>query len=243
LSTTDHIDIIGQETLEVISSADNFNKWMYQTIAPHCTGKILEIGSGIGNISKFFIENQNQILLTDLRTSYTNILKKEYEGSPNVLGVDNIDLVDPSFDTKYDKYLDSFDTLFALNVIEHIKDDKQALINGYKLLRKNGKLIVLVPAYQALYNQFDSELEHYRRYTKGTLSKVFADAEIKILNQEYFNAVGILGWYVSGNILRKKQIPGGQMKLYDTFVPIIKLIDKLILRSFGLSVITVGQKI
>ena len=47
---------------------------------------------------------------------------------------------------------------------------------------------------------------------------------------------------MTGKILRKKQIPGGQMNLYNTFVPVIKLIDKLILETVGLSVITVGQK-
>ena len=37
----------GTDTLEVISEADNFNRWMYETIKPHCSGEILEIGSGI----------------------------------------------------------------------------------------------------------------------------------------------------------------------------------------------------
>ena len=51
------IDISGMATLEAINSADKFNKWMYDTIQPFCAGNILEIGSGIGNISKFFINN------------------------------------------------------------------------------------------------------------------------------------------------------------------------------------------
>ena len=243
MRTDNDIDIIGQETLEVIGAADKFNKWMYDTIAPHCSGRIMEIGSGIGNISKYFLKHGDQIMLTDLRSSYTEILKEEFSDASNLLGVENIDLVHPDFDNAYAKYLGTFDTLFALNVVEHIKDDKQALVNSNKLLRAKGKIIILVPAYQALYNQFDIALEHFRRYTKQSIAQVFEAAEIKILNQQYFNAVGILGWYVTGNILRKKQIPEGQMKLYNTFVPVIKLIDKIILKSFGLSVITVGQKL
>ena len=45
----------GLNTLETISKADKFNRWMFDTISPYCKGRILEIGSGIGNISQFFI--------------------------------------------------------------------------------------------------------------------------------------------------------------------------------------------
>ena len=45
------IDEEGMETLKAISEANKFNEWMYERIAPDCSGKILEIGSGIGNIS------------------------------------------------------------------------------------------------------------------------------------------------------------------------------------------------
>jgi len=34
----------GTDTLEVISVARNFNRWMYDTVKPFCSGKILEIG-------------------------------------------------------------------------------------------------------------------------------------------------------------------------------------------------------
>ena len=48
-------DFEGEKTLKAIASADNFNEWMYSCIKIFCKGKILEIGSGIGNISKYFI--------------------------------------------------------------------------------------------------------------------------------------------------------------------------------------------
>lgn len=236
------IDQVGQDTLDVISAADKFNRWMYDTIARHCTGRILEIGSGIGNISKYFIEAGNEILLTDLRKSYCDQLEENYGDKPNVIGIQEVDLVSKDFENRYKELLSTFDTVFALNVVEHIEDDTLALINAAKLLTPTGKIIILVPAYQALFNQFDVELEHYRRYTKKSIATAFNSAALNIDRQQYFNAVGILGWFVTGKILRKKQIPGGQMNLYNTFVPIIKVIDKLILEIVGLSVITVGHK-
>ena len=91
-------------------------------------------------------------------------------------------------------------------------------------------------------DQFDTELGHYRRYTKTTLSKVFINSDFEITHKQHFNFVGILGWFVSGQILKKKDIPKGQMKLYNTLVPIIKIVDKVLLNSVGLSTILVGKK-
>jgi hypothetical protein len=110
------------------------------------------------------------------------------------------------------------------------------------LLKTGGTLVILVPAYQFLYNKFDKELEHYRRYTKASLNSLFKKANFKIIHNQYFNAIGILGWFVSGRLLGNNLIPEDQMKAYNTLVPIFRILDKLVLNIFGLSVITVGKK-
>ncbi|MEL0454967.1 class I SAM-dependent methyltransferase [Flavobacteriaceae bacterium SZ-1-7] len=235
-------DEFGLETLDTIAQADKFNQWMYQTIKPFCKGNILEIGSGIGNISTFFIKDGYPIFLSDIRENYCTKLNDKFNQHSNFLGAEVLDLTHPDFDYKYQHHLAKYDTVFALNVVEHIKDDVLALRNCYKLLAKNGCAIILVPSYRTLFNQFDTELGHYRRYTKSSLSNVFINSNLKIIHKQYFNFVGILGWFVSGKILRKKTIPKGQMQLYNTFVPIIKIIDKLILNSMGLSTVIVGKK-
>jgi 2-polyprenyl-3-methyl-5-hydroxy-6-metoxy-1,4-benzoquinol methylase len=237
------VDEEGMEILDVIAKADKFNKWMFETIKPHCKGKVLEIGSGIGNISQFFLaDSQFQIQLTDIRDNYCDRLKQKFASSKNLLGVENIDLVDPNFDTKYSSHLEKYDTVFALNVVEHIKEDNLAIANAKKMLVKGGKLIILVPAYQALYNQFDTSLEHYRRYTKKNLNPLFVNNKLEIVHSQYFNAIGIAGWYVSGKLQKNDSIPEGQMGLYNKLVPVFKIADKLIFNKLGLSVITVGKK-
>ena len=235
------IDQEGSETLSVLANANKLNSWFYETIAPFCSGKILEIGSGIGNISKFFIQNKKNITLSDLRSNYLEILTKRFPGfDQNNFYL--LDLVDPDFDEKHKDKFNSYDAIFAMNVVEHISDDQQAIKNCHKLLKKGGRLVILVPAYQSLYNRFDKELEHYRRYNQKSLNNLFHVSDFKIIHEQYFNAAGILGWYVSGRLLKNKLIPEGQMKFYNAFVPIFKLADKIILNKFGLSVITVGVK-
>lgn len=235
------IDSEGMDTLSVLADADNLNKWFYDTIKPYCSGKILEIGSGIGNVSQFFIKNQLDITLSDLRLNYLDALTERFP-SFNKEQLILLDLVDEDFDTKYAHLFDSFDTIFALNVIEHIEKDQLALNNCRKILKKGGRLIVLVPAYQALYNKFDKELEHYKRYTSTGLNKIFTANEFKILRSQYFNFAGIPGWYVSGTLLKNKILPKGQLKFYNSLVPLFRIIDKVIFNKMGLSVITVGQK-
>ena len=129
----------GKETLDIIGEADNFNYWMFQTIFPFTTGKTLEIGSGLGNISNFFLKEGSEIMLTDFRSEYCSVLREKFKMYPNLLGVDTIDLVHPDFDNEYKQYLNYFDSVFALNVIEHIENDRLAIENCKKLLKQIGR--------------------------------------------------------------------------------------------------------
>jgi len=233
------IDEVGIETLEAVSIAVNFNEWMYNTINEHCSGKILEIGSGIGNISQHFINNGQDITLTDIRDNYVDSLKDQFPTHNENTFL--LDLVDNNFEEKYKKFIGIYDTVFALNVVEHIEDDGLAVSNATKLLKPNGKLIILVPAFQSLYNSFDTALEHYRRYTKKSLNNLIS-SQLELQHSQYFNAFGMLGWFVSGRILKKKTIPIKQMKIYDKLLIIAKTIDRLSFNLLGLSVISVGVK-
>ena len=108
------VDQVGGETLDVISSADKFNRWTYDTIRPFCKGNILEIGSGVGNISQFFLQEGASILLSDIREGYCEELRLKFQSHSNLKGVELIDLVDPAFDQKFKTLFDSFDSIFSL---------------------------------------------------------------------------------------------------------------------------------
>lgn len=236
-------DKVGRGTLDVISVADKFNRWMFQAIQPFAKGDILEIGSGIGNISSHVLENNFQLMLSDFRSEYCEELRNKFSTYPNILGVRRIDLVDPEFSQKYNDLLNKFDTVFALNVIEHIEDDNLAIANCKRFLRKGGHLIILVPSYQKLFNNFDVELGHFRRYNIPKLINIFKKNELEIIHHQYFNLIGTLGWLVNGNLLKKKSIPEGQMILYNKLVPVFKIVDKAAFNKVGLSTIVIGSRI
>lgn len=237
------VDPEGLQTLETLADAYRFNQWMFQSIQPFIqAGEILEIGSGIGNISRFFLEKNYPIYLSDIRSHYCQALSEQYAGHPTLKGISQIDLVAPDFEASYPALLGRFANIYSLNVIEHIEDDYQAIRNCAKLLKPKGKLIILVPAYPWLYNRFDKELYHYRRYTHEMMASCFETGGFNITDSFHLNAVGILGWFVSGALLRHKTIPSYQMSLYERLVPYIKQVDKLVASQVGLSLVMIGEK-
>lgn len=235
-------DPIGEKTLAVIAAADNFNKWMYNTIRPYVKGDILEIGSGIGNISQFFLQNKGNVTLTDLRSGYCEILKQKFSDYANLKAVLKLNLTHPEFKTEYASLLESYDTIVALNVVEHIENDELAIANCHKLLKPGGHVIIVVPAYQWLYNKFDKGLKHFRRYSRRRLTGLIRKNNFEIIHSQYFNLVAIAGWFVSGSILKKETIPKGQMDIFNKLTPVFKVIDKIIFNSAGISTICVGRR-
>jgi 2-polyprenyl-3-methyl-5-hydroxy-6-metoxy-1,4-benzoquinol methylase len=235
-------DLVGLHTLEVIAKADRFNQWMYGQFKHQLKGEILEIGSGIGNISQLVIEEGHTITLSDYNEEYCENLKRKFSQLSNVREVISIDLLDQNFEDKYSIYKEKFDSVFLLNVIEHIEDDEMAVKNCNYLLKSGGHLILLSPAYSWLYCTFDKQLGHFRRYSLKHLKGLLKKEGLSLLSGNYFNFTGIVGWFFFGKIMNKKMLSSGEMSAFNKIVPIAKIIDKLFGRSFGLSLIVSGIK-
>ncbi len=227
--------------MQQLSEARQLNQWMFDTIRPYVKGSILEIGSGIGNISNIFVQYGIPLTLSDLDTRYCRMLEDRYAGEPMIRGIRSIDLGHADFENQYAELLGRFSTVFALNVVEHICNDKLAIANAKLLLRTRGHLIVLVPAYTALYNGLDKGLDHWRRYNRESLRKLLSN-DFEILKTQYFNLAGIVGWWLSGTVLKKQELPLGQLEVYDRLVPLFRIADAITFNQVGLSVIAIGRK-
>ena len=235
-------DPAGFETLEIFSDAPAVNRWLYEKICGQVGGQVLEIGSGIGNISGFLLKDHSEVSLSDLRPEYLRILEQKFTGHPHLRGIYNLDLAHTDFRNRYAELMEKFDTVIALNVIEHISDDLAAIRNAESMLRNGGKLVVLVPAFPKLYNSLDRELGHYRRYTKSGLAKRLTSAGLQNSDSRYFNAAAIMGWWVSGKLLGDKIISHSKLHFYNRLVPLFRILDPMVSPFAGISLIATGIK-
>lgn len=236
-------DPVGAQTLEIISGAHRFNEWMYQTIRPWLKGNILEIGSGIGNISQFVLRDFSSVSLSDYDSSYIKLLKDQFSHHPAVKGFYSIDLQHPDFFQTYKEQERRYDSIFLLNVIEHLADDRKAVEYCAWMLKPGGRLVLLAPSYSWLFCKMDKELGHFRRYTTSSLASVIElSGEFDITHKTYFNAVGIAGWLVMGKWLGQPALRKSEMTTFNRIVPLARWADVALFKSIGLSSIVIGTK-
>ena len=77
------------------------------------------------------------------------------------------------------------DVLVMINVLEHIEDDVSALKNAFNLLKPGGSLVIEVPAAPYLYDSYDKELCHFRRYSAAGLQEKMLRAGFEIYRKSH----------------------------------------------------------
>lgn len=106
---------------------------------------------------------------------------------------------------------ESIDLVTALDVLEHIQDDRAALRQCYRVLRPGGAMIILVPAHPWLWSLQDEVSHHCRRYTRRSLADAVTAANFCIERLTYINGlllpVVVLGRLWLRVLLRFRDIP------------------------------------
>jgi SAM-dependent methyltransferase len=218
---------------------------MVEKYAPKRALEMLEVGAGMGQnvpalarLGAVDVEEVNEGALAHLR---------------QLSGVRAV-FTDPiPFQPKRD-----YDVVCALDVVEHLAEDRAALDWLTGLLRPGGLAIITVPAYQWLFSDHDVALGHFRRYTKRSLLDAFPDGgRLKILQAGYFNALlfpaaivsraaWLIGRRLRGDGGSTKQ-PSTQNRLVDQFLGGVLAAEVGLARAglrmpFGLSVYAVAQR-
>lgn len=232
-------DLPGHETLDIMHEAPRYAAWQVERIAPFLGRRILEVGSGTGNISAELLATRPEhLVLTDMDAAYRDQLTMQFGSSPRVR-VDALMLPDPAAHSHY--AVDAVDSIVALNVVEHIQDDAGAVATMREIVQPGGHVIILVPALQAIFGTLDTELGHCRRYSRQSLSRLLQAAGLEVVHSEWFNRVGVLGWWFNGKIRRTTRIPVSQLRHFDALVPVLRW-ERLLPLPFGQSVIGVGRR-
>ena len=227
----------GYQTLLRLSRAERYNRWMFEQLSPWLGRRVLEIGSGIGNFTRYLM-GRDLVVATDLNPRYLRILANTFERHTRV-EVTPLDL------TTFDPApiaAQGIDTILCLNVLEHIADDRGALHRLHAALVPGGRLLLLVPAHERLYGAIDRAIDHHRRYDRAGIEARLREAGFQVEHTVFFNRLGVIAWYLNSVVLRRTRVPGFQVHLQNALVPFLRAESALPL-PFGLSLIAVARRL
>jgi glycosyltransferase involved in cell wall biosynthesis len=223
-------------TLRRLDSLKRYNKWIWERLQPFVGQRVLEVGAGSGTMTRF-LYGRELIVATDRETPYIDRLRNAFRRRPGIF-VERLDLDDDA-SLELAKY--KFDTVMAVNVLEHTADDVAALRRANQLLVPGGRIIVFVPAGKDLFGSLDRGVGHERRYEKDEIATKLRDAGFEVETMSFQNQAGRLAWWFNSRVMQRQALPAAQSKLFDRFVPFFKAFEGSNPPS-GLSLIAIARK-
>jgi glycosyltransferase involved in cell wall biosynthesis len=225
----------GYRILRRMQKVSRYNRWMWTQLESHVGRRVLEVGAGVGNMTRFLVK-RDRVIATDVDAKYLQVLHHLFDAYPHIT-VRRFDLNGGPPPASGER----IDTILCLNVLEHIEDDDRALRAFNDVLEPGGRLVLLVPALRRLYGSLDRALDHYRRYEQEEVRDKLVGAGFEIEKWWFFNLLGVAGWYLNSRVFRRTTFPPVQLTLYDWLVPLFRLESRFRL-PLGMSLITVARK-
>jgi SAM-dependent methyltransferase len=234
----------GQD-LEALADIPNYQRWILDKFPVSPRGRVLEIGAGIGNLARHYVDRVDETVLLEPALNLRGRLETAFQGRSSVR------VVSALLEQVTGRTVDgvnfepaTFDTILLINVLEHVDDDRAMLGRIQSLLRPGGSLLLFVPALPWLYGSLDELVQHKRRYTREGLRAVVASANLEIRFLRYFDVLGVLPWFVAGRVLKRRQFDELAARLYDrTAVPIGIQMERHFAPPLGKNLICVGIKV
>jgi SAM-dependent methyltransferase len=226
--------------LESSRMADKYNRWVAEQFEGHMGPRILEVGCGIGNLSERWVPGAEAFLGIDPEADCIQKCNSRFAG----------DLARAHFEHDYvgaPKWVERWsehkpDTIVAVNVLEHIRDDLDALRGFRQILSGSARarLCLFVPAFEFAFSSFDRQYGHFRRYSKETLRDKLLDAGFVLEELRYFNIIGLVGWWYNFVLMRRREAASGAVGLFDSVVvPIARRLEGMVPPPLGNSVVAV----
>ncbi|MBK1787011.1 class I SAM-dependent methyltransferase [Prauserella cavernicola] len=222
-------------SLESDNGKPRYLAYQRELIRPHCGRSLLEVGAGIGEFADGFT-GLDRYVVTDVDPEAVQGMKQRFADRPEVEV--------QQFDIDGAAVLEQpVETLVAINVLEHIEDDVDALRCLAKSVTDGGDIVLFVPGYQQLYGEFDRKVGHFRRYTPTTVTAAAEQAGLTVEVARPVNFLGAFAWWAA---VRKGGAGAPNPKLvaaYDRFVvPVTKALESKVKVPFGQSILCVARK-
>jgi SAM-dependent methyltransferase len=242
MTATDGVGSFQQATgrsLEDTSGAHQrrYRAFQLELIRPHLGRSVLEVGAGLGEFAAQ-LTGLDRHVVTDLDPQAVEALAARFADRPEV----RARVLDLAAETPGDDLGGPVDSVLAINVLEHIEDDRGTLRELAKLVRPGGTVVMWVPAYMQLYGDFDRAVGHVRRYTPSTLTASFVAAGLDPVDVRPVNLLGGIAWWAT---VRRAGVGSPNPRLvsvYDRFVvPVTRTLERRVVPPFGQSVLGVAR--
>lgn len=233
----DRMKYPGKE-LSLFQHAHNWKGYFAARINPFIGANVLEVGAGIGaNTSLLNIDPAKQWSLLEPDQEMAEILREKLRN--NTLP-SNCKLIGNTTSELLQQ--EEFDTIIYIDVLEHIQNDEAEIRTAASLLKPGGNLIVLSPAFPKLYSPFDKAIGHYRRYTKKQIDTILP-ASFRKLSLQYLDSLGFFASLSNRFILKQEYPSQKQVDFWDSYiVPVSRILDKIIIYSFGKAILGIWKK-
>jgi SAM-dependent methyltransferase len=222
------------DVLEALSGCANHRVWFAAFARPYLGEHPIEVGSGFGDYAKQWIPLVDKFTATEADPALLPSLKAEMAAYPNV---EVSQLLLPTRERA------DHSALIAYNVLEHIDDHVSALESMARLVRPEGYLILVCPAFPFAMSPVDIATGHVRRYTRRSMSKALRDAGLEVVDVRYANSLGLICYYAFTSVLKRQPTVGGTISFYDRLlVPVVRFAESLMGRPpFGQSVVAIAR--
>jgi len=220
-----------------MTRAKNYFAWQARMVLPELGSRVLEMGCGIGNFTGMLL-GREAVIAVDVEAECIERVMERYS-SQNLRAF--------VFDMDAGRYgeLARFraDTCVCLNVLEHVRSDDAAILGMASVLPSGGRIVLIVPAFPALFGPIDRNLGHYRRYTRGAVARLARDGGLRVKKLRYMNVAGFFGWWVNAHIFKREEQSEGQIDFFDRrVVPVASRVEAMIPPPFGQSIFAVLEK-
>ncbi|MET0650221.1 MAG: class I SAM-dependent methyltransferase [Pyrinomonadaceae bacterium] len=230
--------------LESMAFARNYHRWILDLFAPHMGRRLVEVGAGTGSFSELLLEREpDSLTLVEPSAEMHGRLAEHVKGFRTQARVRT---VNDTFAGAARLIAEDEppDSVIYVNVLEHVADDAAELLIVHRALAPGGRLFVFVPALRWLYGSFDRQVGHLRRYTRGELSRKCERAGFRVLKSVYFDAAGVLPWWLKYRVLRSEKMEPAAVRVYDEFcVPVLRRVEALAPPPLGKNVLLVAEKV
>jgi SAM-dependent methyltransferase len=217
-----------------LQEANNYRRALLGEFSRFLTGRVLEVGAGVGQMTAELLQRPQVTRLVSLEPDarFFSKLKVNFPTHETIQGT--VETISTT----------NWNAILNINVLEHIEADQQELENYQRLLAtQRGHLCLFVPARPEIYAPLDKDFGHFRRYTRPELKRKLESAGFEIQVLRYFNFVGYFAWWLNFCVLKKRNFDVGAVRFFDRviFPPVHAWETKICRPPFGQSLLAVAR--